>query len=507
MTGAPAEARCSHATVRGVSLSAPGEEASRPSLVVGRYAVYGAIASGGMATAHFGRLLGPIGFSRVVAIKRLHPHHARDPEFVARFIEEARLAARIQHPNVTQTLDVVSAQGELFHVMEYVHGASLASLVAGAVARSSPASPRVVAAIGSGILQGLHAAHEARSTDGEPLDLVHRDVSPENVLVGADGIAKVGDFGIAKARGLPDTTGEGRVRGKLGYIAPEQLHGPATRASDVFATGVVLWEALAGERLFRGADDEETLRRLRAHAIPPLGERRPDVPAALEEVLRRSLERDPGARHATAREMALALEAAIPLATPLEVGAWVSAVSAAALEARAATVAAIESSVLTDPAPIPAGAAPAPPRAPLPEGEATAETALVDLPRARRETPALAVVEAEPPRRRGRAVAVAILLAAAAVGAPLALRDAPASVAATPAAPAPEPAAPPAAPTAAETIDPAPVASAPPATPARTSPPRAPRPGRAVASAARDTCVPPYRVGADGLRHYRPECF
>ena len=160
---------------------------------LGRYALYGEIASGGMATVHLARLIGPVGFSRTVAIKRLHPHLAKDPEFVAMFLEEARLAARVRHPNVVSTLDVVSDDGELFLVMEYVAGESLSRLVRKARERGERVPPRYAVGIMSGALEGLHSAHDAKSEKGQPLGLVHRDVSPQNVHVGTDGVPRLLD--------------------------------------------------------------------------------------------------------------------------------------------------------------------------------------------------------------------------------------------------------------------------------------------------------------------------
>src|SRR4051794_29784074 len=198
---------------------APGAAGSP--LHVGRYALYGEIASGGMATVHFGRLLGPVGFSRTVAVKRLHAHLAKDPEFVSMFLDEARLAARVRHPNVVPTLDVVAAQGELFLVMEYVQGESFARLLHVTKSNGQRIPRDIVCAVLASVLHGLHAAHEAKSERGEALGIVHRDVSPQNILVGVDGIARVLDFGIAKAAGRAQVTREGQVRGKMAYIAPE----------------------------------------------------------------------------------------------------------------------------------------------------------------------------------------------------------------------------------------------------------------------------------------------
>jgi serine/threonine protein kinase len=216
--------------------------------IIGRYALSEEIAHGGMATVHIGRLRGSAGFARTVAIKRPHPQYARDPEFVAMFVDEARLAARIHHPNVVSTLDVVAREGELFLVMEYVQGESLSRLVHLARQRRERVPEPMVASIVAGVLHGLHAAHEARGEGGELLGLVHRDVSPQNVLVGTDGVARVLDFGVAKAAGRIHTTRNGELKGKLAYMSPEQLCGEVTRMTDVYAAGVVLWEALAGAR-------------------------------------------------------------------------------------------------------------------------------------------------------------------------------------------------------------------------------------------------------------------
>src|SRR6516225_8996456 len=176
--------------------------------VVGRYALYVAIAAGGMATVHLGRLIGEVGFSRTVAIKRLHPQYAADPEFVSMFLDEARLAARIRHPNVVPTLDVVATKGELFLVMDYVPGESLARLSRVCREQRRPIPHRITSAVMAGALHGLHAAHEAKSERGAPLGIVHRDVSPQNVLVGADGVPRVLDFGVAKAAGRMQETRE-----------------------------------------------------------------------------------------------------------------------------------------------------------------------------------------------------------------------------------------------------------------------------------------------------------
>src|ERR1700722_19538002 len=214
-----------------------------------------------MATVHLGRLLGHVGFARTVAIKRLHPKFAQDPDFVSMFLDEARLAARIRHPNVVPTIDVVATSGELFLVMEYVQGESLARLVRISRDKDTLISPNVVTTIMAAVLQGLHAAHEARDERGDPLGIVHRDVSPQNILVGTDGMARVLDFGVAKAAGRIQTTRDGQLKGKLGYMAPEQIQGrEVDRRTDVYAAGVVLWEVLTRQRLFF-ADNEAMVMR------------------------------------------------------------------------------------------------------------------------------------------------------------------------------------------------------------------------------------------------------
>ncbi|RYE88957.1 MAG: serine/threonine protein kinase, partial [Myxococcales bacterium] len=262
-----------------------------------------------MATVYLGRLLGPAGFSRTVAIKRLHPHLARDPEFVTMLLDEARLAGRIQHPNVAATLDIVAQDGELFVVMEYLHGETLARLLRVQGGRGEPVPLDVLSAILSGALHGLHAAHEVRGERGEPLDLVHRDVSPQNIMVRHDGVGLVVDFGVAKAAGRINETEHGKVKGKLPYMAPEQVRGqPISRRTDLYAAGAVLWESLVGERLIQGNNEGEIVEQLLFATFDPPSARRPDVPPALDAVVQRALSRPVDARFATAREMALALE-------------------------------------------------------------------------------------------------------------------------------------------------------------------------------------------------------
>ena len=308
-----------------------------------RYAMFAEIAAGGMAAIHVGRQRGPAGFSRTVAIKRLHAQFAKDPDFVKMFLDEAHLAARIQHPNVVSPIDVVATHGELFLIMEYVQGESLSRLTSAAREARTRISLSVTRSILSNVLHGLHAAHEAKSERGEKLGIVHRDVSPQNVLVGVDGIARVLDFGIAKAAGRATTTREGQIKGKLAYMAPECFQvGEVDRRSDVYSSAVVLWETLTGERLFKGDTDSQTLARILADEVAPPSRISPEVSRELDAVVLRGLNRDPLKRFETAREMALAIEATGRLATATEVGEWVDRTAHAELADRAKVVAEIE---------------------------------------------------------------------------------------------------------------------------------------------------------------------
>jgi serine/threonine-protein kinase len=320
---------------------------------VGRYVLYGEIASGGMATVHFGRLIGPAGFARPVAIKRLHAQFARDPDFVKMFLDEARLAARIAHPNVVSTLDVVAEDGEVFLVMEYVPGTSLGQLVRTLRKSGARVPPLVAVGIVSGVLQGLQAAHEARDDRGERLDLVHRDVSPQNVLVGTDGVARLLDFGVAKASGRLQTTRDGQLKGKLAYMAPEQVRGdPLTRRTDVYAASVVLWEALTGKRLFYAENEASVLARVLCAEVPAPTAIVPELPRSLDRVVLRGLDRDPAKRYATAREMAADLDACSAAALPAEIGEWVQATATDELRQRAAHIAEVERSASEVPPPL-----------------------------------------------------------------------------------------------------------------------------------------------------------
>jgi eukaryotic-like serine/threonine-protein kinase len=298
-----------------------------------------------MATVYLGRLVGPVGFSRTVAIKRLHPQFARDPEFVAMFLDEARVAARIRHPNVVPTLDVVATEGELFLVMDYVQGEALSQLFRAVRAKGGAVPAPVAVNILLGVLHGLHAAHEATNERGEALGIVHRDVSPQNVLVGTDGVPRLVDFGVAKAVGRLQTTREGQLKGKAAYMAPEQVRGgEVTRQADVFAAAVVLWEALTGRRLFQGNSDAETIYRLLDAELEAPSKITPSIPAALDAVVLRGLARNAADRYTSALEMAIDLEKTVGMVSSREVGAWVHEMAGARLDERNQQVLAIEQS-------------------------------------------------------------------------------------------------------------------------------------------------------------------
>jgi serine/threonine protein kinase len=320
---------------------------------LGRYLLFGEIAAGGMAAVHFGRLLGAVGFARTVAIKRLRRAASRDPQFVAMLIDEARLASRIRHPNVAATIDAFEHDGELFLVMEYVHGESLRGLMRTDLRKRRRVDPRIAAGIVCGALHGLHAAHEAQSETGEPLDIVHRDVSPQNVMVGLDGLVRVVDFGIARATHRLQHTREGQLKGKVTYMAPEQLdHRGAKpdRRTDIFTTGIVLWEALTGERLFKGDTEISVMQSVLDQPIPAPSSVNPSVPPSLDRVVLRALSRDMDLRYQRARDFLLSIEDALPtgIASQYAIGAWVEREAGPKLAALDAELRDVEHSVPFD---------------------------------------------------------------------------------------------------------------------------------------------------------------
>ena len=473
-----------------------------------------------MAAVHLARLIGPVGFSRTVAIKRLHRHLANDEAFHAMFLDEARLAARVRHPNVVPTLDVVTVDDELFLVMEYVQGESLSKLQRAVIAANGRIPLRIASAIIIATLHGLHAAHEAKSEGGEPLGIVHRDVSPQNIIVGADGVVRVFDFGIAKAMGRLHTTRDGEVKGKAAYMAPEQLRAGAVDArTDVYATAVVLWEVLTGERLFAGDSPEATMNMVLERTPPAPSSRNSEVPEALDALVLCGLARDRRERFGSAREMARELEAIVAPATANEVAEWVEQTSGEALRRRASVIAEIES----QPALLDESDASAPP------------SSARSFVRPASTSTAVTMTDPTPPRRRRAnvltyvafgvaAVAVAVASwtvlavrrpgdgAAAAIAASSAAMPSPSPSTADPSpSPSPSPTASASAPAPASASAPTPASAlAEGRRPPTVARPTTGAPGRKPArgtNAASRKCDPPYVIDANGDRSPKPECL
>ncbi|HEY8945423.1 MAG TPA: serine/threonine-protein kinase, partial [Polyangiaceae bacterium] len=299
---------------------------------VDRYELIGEIASGGMATVYLSRLTGVGGFQRFVAMKRLHPHLAGEKEFVEMFLDEARLAAGIHHPNVVPILEVGASPVGYYLVMEYIEGDTLARLLARAASRGKRIPPGVTIRVALDMLAGLHAAHELRDDAGAPVNLVHRDVSPQNVLVGSDGIARITDFGVARAASRLSATRVGQLKGKIAYMAPEQAQGDENldRRADVFSAGIVIWEALAAKRLFKAENEAATLSRVMSDPVPDLSRVAPHVGREVCEIVMRALERDRDRRFGSCAAFADALEATaqgrLKIASSRELAAYVQEV-------------------------------------------------------------------------------------------------------------------------------------------------------------------------------------
>jgi serine/threonine-protein kinase len=300
-----------------------------------RYELIGELASGGMATVFLGRLGGVGGFQRFVAIKRLHPHLAAEEEFIEMFLDEARLAASIHHPHVVPILEVGESESGYYLVMEYIEGDTLARIMARSLAMAKPVPRPVLVRIVLDALAGLHAAHELTDPHGRPVDLVHRDVSPQNILVGVDGCSRITDFGVARAASRLSNTRADKLKGKLAYMSPEQAKaGEIDRRADVFAMGIILWEVMATKRLFKAENEAVTLNRVLSEPIPRLSQVVPSIHPAFDQVCAKALERDPDRRYQSAAEMAESLERAartaastsptdLGVASPREVAAYV----------------------------------------------------------------------------------------------------------------------------------------------------------------------------------------
>ncbi len=276
---------------------------------VGPYDLVRPIGSGGMGQVHLARHVGPEGFEKLIVLKTLRPDHAVDPRFVAMFLDEARLAARLLHPHVVQIFDFGEAGGIYYIAMEYVPGVDVASLRMELSRRGQPLPLALACRVVIDAASGLHYAHELKGPDGQPLGLVHRDVSPQNILVGYEGAVKVIDFGIAKAAGRLTQTRTGALKGKFAYMSPEQAAGEAIdRRSDVFALGVVFHELVTGTRLFERDTETETLRAVQDCAIPTASKLNPECPSAIDAVLAKALAKERDDRFATAQDFLNSVE-------------------------------------------------------------------------------------------------------------------------------------------------------------------------------------------------------
>ena len=271
---------------------------------LGRYEVIGDLAVGGMAEILLARLVGPSGFERLVVIKRIFPHLAKDPDFVAMFLDEARTVARIHHPNVVQVHELAEeSAGDLFLAMEYLEGESASGLLRRLWSRQELLDPMLAAHIVAEACRGLGAAHDLCDDDGIPLDLVHRDVSPQNLFITYAGAVKVLDFGIAKLANRSTKTEPGQIKGKYAYMSPEQCAGKhLDRRSDIFSLGIVLHELCTGRRLFARDNEMATLRAVCEAPIARPSQTAP-VPHAIEEACMRALSRRRDERYASCAEM------------------------------------------------------------------------------------------------------------------------------------------------------------------------------------------------------------
>jgi serine/threonine-protein kinase len=276
---------------------------------LGRYEVLARLASGGMAGVYVGRALGVAGFERLFAIKVLHPHLAHEEEFISMFLDEARLAARIRHPNVVPTIDISDTEDAgYFLVMDYIEGDHLGALLQQAYRRGTKLPFSISLRIAVDALNGLGAAHALTDENGQRINLVHRDVSPHNIMVSTDGIARLTDFGVAKAEVRLSTTQEGQFKGKLAYMSPEHAsNGEADQRSDLFSMAIILWESLTGRRLFRAENHAATLHKICLEPIPLLSSVDPAL-APFDDVLAKGLERDRDLRFQSAEEFAEAIE-------------------------------------------------------------------------------------------------------------------------------------------------------------------------------------------------------
>ncbi len=276
---------------------------------LGRYRVVDEIGIGGMASVHLARMDGPGGFQKWVAIKRIHGHLIEDDSFVQMFLDEARVAARISHPNVASVFELGKHDDNYWIAMEYLHGEPLREVMRRTEEIGAPMPPEIACRVIADAAEGLHAAHELLGKNGEKLGLIHRDVTPHNLFVTYDGTTKVVDFGIAKFSSRMSQTRAGTLKGKLAYMSPEQVHGEQIdRRTDIFALGVVLWELTTGQRLFRMESDLDTLAKVQECNVPRPSTLVRGYPIDLEKIVMKALSKNRGERFKTAREFSRALQ-------------------------------------------------------------------------------------------------------------------------------------------------------------------------------------------------------
>ncbi|HTJ47369.1 MAG TPA: serine/threonine-protein kinase [Kofleriaceae bacterium] len=302
---------------------------------LGRYELLGKLATGGMGEIHLARVGGDGGFEKVVVVKRLLPELVASADFVAMFLDEARIAARLSHPNVCEVHELGRDGNDYYIGMQYLEGVAFTDLIATPREPDRARELRVVAGLAVQACEGLHAAHELRGADGEPLGLVHRDVSPSNLMVTTAGVVKILDFGIAKVRGATARTALGTIKGKYAYMSPEQVRGDELdRRSDLFSLGVVLYELATHQRLFKRGSDFLAAKAILEETYPRADEIDPAVPRALADVIAKALARERDDRHATARELGAAIAAAVPPLSPGELAERVAADHAIELSAQ-----------------------------------------------------------------------------------------------------------------------------------------------------------------------------
>lgn len=280
------------------------EFGEKPRSSFGRYQLLLEMARGGMATLFIARLTGPESFEKLIVIKRIHDHYAGEASFIQMFLDEARIAAAIQHPNVATVFDMGRQDQAYFIAMEYVHGQNMKDILRSAARQEGVLHWSLVCRLVADAAAGLHAAHELKSNDGVPMNVVHRDVSPQNILVSYDGTVKVVDFGIAYAAERLTSTAAGTVKGKAAYMSPEQVESaPVDRRSDIFSLGTVLWEGITMRRLFRADTEAATLLKVRDTQIPSPRQADARLPLELERITFKALARNPDDRYSQANEL------------------------------------------------------------------------------------------------------------------------------------------------------------------------------------------------------------